>query len=832
MIITRKKQVPSHWLFYAQLPLMLSIYGNYVINAPFLLMMKRFIDNPAAIMGLISIEFYLTLLGGPFIAWLSDRIWTRFGRRKMFLVIADVGKGLLLLLMPLAPSLWGLIIIRWLYGLVGDFGSMTQALIYETVPPKQRGKLSGLFQGSLQVGNLVFFFLLYGRFDDVYFMGPFQFLTEIGGGTLLFWTAAIPFIGVALFEGLAFKEIKPPNQKLLKEEKGDENFFIYFIKQFFKDIFAKDFAPLYLLVTVNVMFGVGLGLFRPLLFIEQWGYDLQDMGNVIAIGTITTITFSLLSGYVADKWGKLQTFTAASIASFIINVFYTVYVYLQPDYRPSLTEIVVIGNIGATFGMIKGVVSYPLQMEFVRRDRMGAANAGLGLFNSLVRNLITLFVGVWLVWWSGWFHPQAGYQIEAIFPNEMNEMEVRDSLQSPGIDARSYELEPLHTYGVDSDISTRWWIHRNDERSHELLTKRKKLTNQLAPLETKLDNPMLKLDKRTEIEEKLSTIKQEVAEINSELQSGLETLEGELKPVLESNLVEAGSQISVARLSESELQLTLQTIESISEEQLEEYHLVLEAPQYAVIPGEDAGEWVSDLKITTADEEEQNALHYVIQYDPNFLILNRALTEAYSSAEQRLDKSGSLLSSMRVSFGYEKDAFRITSTDGVENRLQLTIQASDAYSENELGEIAGVFQSEDWVKNASLGVENNETLMLQLVLEDPKEIEPNRIRDARREEVRTKLGQLNEDWDTVTTGLVTESYLRFTDALAAQPFYVTVPERTPRSRYSERRYEYFFSSQSLMIITDVFGLWVIFYLIRLEKRGKIHRQGVEEDERR
>jgi hypothetical protein len=57
MIITRKKRIPLHWAFYAQLPLILTIYGQFVINAPFLLMMKRFIDNPAAIMGLTSISW-------------------------------------------------------------------------------------------------------------------------------------------------------------------------------------------------------------------------------------------------------------------------------------------------------------------------------------------------------------------------------------------------------------------------------------------------------------------------------------------------------------------------------------------------------------------------------------------------------------------------------------------------------------------------------------------------------------------------------------------------------------------------------------------------------
>jgi len=207
-----------------------------VINAPFLFMMKRFIDNPAAIMGLISIEFYVTWLGGPFIAWLSDRIWTRFGRRKFFFVIADSGKGILLLLMPFAPNLWVLIILRWLYGAVGDFGSMTQALIYETVPSPQRGKASGIFSSCMQIGNLVFFFLLIGRTDDLYFMGPFRHVMELNGTAIMFWLAAFLLMGIAMFEGLGFKEIKPPNRKTLHDgRKKNESTVWYFMRSIFQD---------------------------------------------------------------------------------------------------------------------------------------------------------------------------------------------------------------------------------------------------------------------------------------------------------------------------------------------------------------------------------------------------------------------------------------------------------------------------------------------------------------------------------------------------------------------------------------------------------------------
>jgi len=305
MIITRKKKIPQHWAFYAQMPLVLSIYGSMLINAPFLLMIKKFIDNPAAIMGLISIEVYVTILGAPFVSWLSDRIWTRYGRRKPFVVASDLIGGGVLMLMPFANSLWTLIALRWAFGIVRDIGSPVQAMIYETVPAPQRGRSSGYMQAFMSVGNLVFFFLVLGRFDDVYFMGPVSFVTELSGGAIMFWLGAVLLLGVAVFEMLGFREIEPPDRMHLDDgRRPGDGVFKHFFRSFFTDIFARDLFPLYLLLILNTMFAFSLGVFQPLLFTEQWGYSLQDMGNTVAVGVITGVGIGLLAGWLADRYGN------------------------------------------------------------------------------------------------------------------------------------------------------------------------------------------------------------------------------------------------------------------------------------------------------------------------------------------------------------------------------------------------------------------------------------------------------------------------------------------------------------------------------------------------
>ncbi len=126
MLITRKTRVPYSWAFFAQLIIILSIYGQFVVNAPFLLLIKKYLDNPAAIMGLISLQIYLTFIVGPLVAWLSDRIWTRFGRRKPFVAASDLLRGLFLIGMPFAPNLWTLVLLRWLYDFFSDLSTPAQ----------------------------------------------------------------------------------------------------------------------------------------------------------------------------------------------------------------------------------------------------------------------------------------------------------------------------------------------------------------------------------------------------------------------------------------------------------------------------------------------------------------------------------------------------------------------------------------------------------------------------------------------------------------------------------------------------------------------------------
>jgi hypothetical protein len=135
------------------------------------------------------------------------------------------------------------------------------------------------------------------------------------------------------------------------------------------------------------------------------------------------------------------------------------------------------------------------------------------------------------------------------------------------------------------------------------------------------------------------------------------------------------------------------------------------------------------------------------------------------------------------------------------------------------GVIAESLSQENAIRNVEIEDLGQRSHRFILEIRNHGTLDPHRdaLTQARATEIQGRLAGLLPD-TPLAYGLVTESYLRLADVLAATPFYVTIPENTPRSGYREREYEYFFASKTLEIATDVFGFASV-----------IHRSGAEED---
>lgn len=837
MLITRKTEVPKTWAFFAQLIIILSIYGQFVVNAPFILLIKRYIDNPAAIMGLISLQIYVTFLIGPLVAWTSDRIWTRFGRRKPFIASSDFLRAFFLLMMPFAPNLWVLILLRWLFDFFGDLASPAQALIYEVVPAKQRGLSAGFMKAFMNIGNLVFFTLLLGRFHDAYFMGPFQFFATPSGGTLMFILCAVVFLGAAIFEAIGIKEIYPPGRKRMMDgRKPKENVVRHFVRSVFQDVLAKDLAPLYMLLFANIMFGFSLGVFQPLLFTEQWGYDLQTFGNTIAIGVPMGILLGLLGGWMADRYGKMRIVFWSTAGNLLANVVYTIFVYYQPDYRPSFWEIVAFGNLAYVFGAVKGVAAGPLLWEYVSRNRMGAASAGIVVFNSIFRNSIGVLVGGWLFVWSLWFFPQAGYNLTATFSEDLGRDQVMERAREANLEAASLYLRPVHQYGVDGETSSRWWIHQEDEEAQTLIKERENLQNRIAGLEGKKQGFFTSEEDRREIEKEMEAAKDRIAEIETTLLQRSEDLEAQLAPALENLRFPAGEQLLAVALEGTRLSMEVRTIEPLPESAVDTVVDNLQGQEFQTEPKNDDKGIRRRVPMVSVSpiQRESDGIHGIrleAEMDPRFKEVFSAAYAAGYDSRKSFDLATSILAASSSQFIARDSNFDLpeaaAGTEGPSGleivfRLQPT-----GFSGEDLPDADAIEELFAGTSPRVISVQSERAdggYRIRLALEQPKEAS----QAANFEEVRPRMAE-ELGGNEAETALAMAVFRKLAETLAARPTYVTVPRHAVESSYIKREYEYFFSSQLLQIGTDVLGIGILVLIIFLEKRGTLHRYGAEED---
>lgn len=830
MLITRKKEIPTHWIFYAQIPFVMAVAANMITGAPFIYSMKKFIDNPAAITFLLSVEVFITVLGGPFASWLSDRIWTRYGRRKPFLIIADLGKLLVFPLIPLAPNIFVLIGLKWAYGILHDIGNPKTALTMEIVPAKQRGRGSGFFNLQLQVVNLVFWGIVIGRFDDVYFTGPLAGLDGLPGEALLYFAGSLMFVFVLGFNMLGIKEIRPPDARRLRDElKPGQNLVNLFLTSFFKEVLHKSLLPLYLLLVVGTMTTVGLGALGPLLYTDQWGYSLQQLGTNVAIGAVLGMGIALFAGYAADATSKLKVYTWALVGGLAAKILWTVFVYNKPGMRPELWEIVAFGQLTHTFGLIAATVSFPLILEYVTRNQLGTANAGIGLFDGIIRNGFSMMIGFYILWWSIFFLPQAGDRVELVFAEPRDRAFVQAVLAEHDLDRPGIDLKPLHRPGTGAPVSPRWEIRRSREEAGALHKERKDLANEIGKLNTRLQSPLLKPKRAQALTARLAGAKQRMAVIDQSLQASAADFRSQMEGAFAPWLYAHGGQILDARREGDYLLLEIEVVEKVTPEIAAALEINFDSADLAQVRGAENGETISDLSVAPL-VGPVNGLRIRLRRDRNFIVLERALMDAGISPEEAFGTASELITILRGAFRQDDNGFMLADAqpgagpDQPDLILRITVPGAPLADAHALDE-ALMFSRRIALAETNGSFPNISTSITWAAPPGTGDAKPDPV-------LMERLGTLLPDADPYLQHSILGLYERMVSVAASAPTFLTVARPLVAAEPADRRYDYFFSVQFFMIFTDLIGLLVIGLIVWLEKRGAISRVGAHEDDNR
>ncbi|MFW5829971.1 MAG: hypothetical protein ACOCXA_06890, partial [Planctomycetota bacterium] len=432
--------------------------------------------------------------------------------------------------------------------------------------------------------------------------------------------------------------------------------------------------------------------------------------------------------------------------------------------------------------------------------------------------------------WSWMFFPAAGYQIEAIFRESADRTTMEGHLQMAGLDPEDFILRPVHQPGIDEATSMRWWIHRNDELVGDLLAERQDLENEIAALDNEVKSPLTTEQEREEIEAQILAKRERIKAIKAELDAGAKEMEQQVLPALTESRFQPGDQILAASFDEQRLHLEIRTIEPIDRDDGRTFQDRVEqsllGPEHALLENEDDNasfRYRGDVEIEQLNGEFPRVqVHMGI--DSRFYKLFHAGIDGGMSADHAYGMSAAIISTLRSVISRHPDSFQLHQVE-LETDTTLSMRLSGGKIDAAL--IREALASMNIVDTVTIS-ESDDQLSIEC------RILPDKLPQQQVLPVDSEESERFAAFDLPETNqaLLRVLYPTLQAGLASAPINVTIPRYESKREYGKREYEYFFSSQILQIATDVFGILVLVLILRLERRGVLHRYGVEEDEKR
>lgn len=556
MIITCKREVPMRWILFAILPWASVSFQWGVMGVAFIFSLKKFIENPAGLTFIMSLPSMISIVTSPISSFISDRVWTPFGRRKPFILTSWVGAMTCLVLLPLIPNLWTLIAVYIVYNLFMDMGTPVEPLKQEIVPPHQRGRATGAMQWVQNFANLAFFYIALGRFDDVSFLGNFP----IDGEQAIYWSAAGITAVMIVLVSLGIKEIDP--HSTLRGQRLS-------VSNFFKGIIDRDLWPVYMLVFGSAMLTSGLGTLGSLLYTDQFGYTKQDMGVNVAIGGVVNMLIIGFLAIFADRLNRMRSYQVLICLAIAFNIFYYAYIsFIIPDRRPSLLEMVLFGESLSVIGILTSMVYVPLVYDYVIRNKMGTYVAGASMITRMTQVITLNGVGLFIWGYATLFQPPAGEMVRVVLQRETTKNEIKETLAkadwfypqskmaAPGA---AVTAQAWYATGLVQEDGQCWEIRLRNADSGALAEGLAELEKKRLPLVVKNKMLMDKVEilqrrnRATDVEslkeesagvsEKIAALDRQILEVNQKLGERAGTFRDQVQRALGDRIMTEGEQI-------------------------------------------------------------------------------------------------------------------------------------------------------------------------------------------------------------------------------------------------------------------------------------------------
>ena len=312
----------------------------------------------------------------PTVGAISDRIWTRFGRRRPFMLVGIPLSAFFFLLAGFyVHTLVGLAIAIFLFSIFFNTAvDPYAALLADIAPVRERGVLSGVSTGVQVLAQVVFLIIVSRAAAD---------------GDVPLWTYALVAAVMVLSFGATIFGIKERREAVVHAAHHS-------FREYVAAIASHTQAMRYLLTTFVYQFGINAVIPFLTLFLIEDIHQTQDVAFAVAgLTMFITATSAFVSGKLAERFGSRPVLAAGWGVLVLAAIGGT----LVADLPQTIVVVVLagIGNGAAT------AMSWPLLTELIPSDETGVF-AGLKAAADSVAIPLSIVVAAEL------FLPRFGYR--------------------------------------------------------------------------------------------------------------------------------------------------------------------------------------------------------------------------------------------------------------------------------------------------------------------------------------------------------------------------------------------------------------------------------------
>ncbi len=377
----------------------------------------KHLDSPNWVMALIvsTLPGVLNMTVCPWISFKSDRHRGPYGRRipfilwtlpplSVFLVLLGFSDHIGAIVYRLFPAHSSITPATTTIVCIGAFmvgfqffnmfvGSVFWYLFNDVVPHAFIGRFLGLFRIVIGIKTAVFNFFIFKYAES--------HMTEIFAGTAALYAIGFGLMCIKVKEG----QYPPPP----KNVDGGSGFISQF-KTYATECYGHAYYWKMFLYTTCGAVSTTISVFN-VFFNRSIGLDLEEIGYVAGIVSVSNILLTYPAGILADRYHPLRVMIWVQRVRLLLLPLGLIWLFADFTPRTAFNVMLGLSMLNLPVQTIIGALAMPLDMAIFPKDRFGQFCSAQSMVRSAGMILGGLLAGVTMDWTCSWYaNSEYGYR--------------------------------------------------------------------------------------------------------------------------------------------------------------------------------------------------------------------------------------------------------------------------------------------------------------------------------------------------------------------------------------------------------------------------------------